>query len=68
MRDLPEMKVEVRSLSENPPQASVMKQGSTVRGFITGIACSASLPAQRLSGAGSFFDIWRVANMGSLLF
>lgn len=30
---LPEMKVEVRSLTENPPQASVIKQGSTVRGF-----------------------------------
>lgn len=29
---LPEMKVEVRSLTENPPQASVIKQGSTVRG------------------------------------
>lgn len=41
--DLPEMKVEVRSLSENPPQASVMKQGSTVRGFITGIACSVAV-------------------------
>lgn len=33
---LPEMKVEVRSLTENPPQASVIKQGSTVRGFIAG--------------------------------
>lgn len=41
--DLPEMKVEVRSLSENPPQASVMKQGSTVRGFIAGIVCSVAV-------------------------
>ncbi|MBW7431418.1 hypothetical protein J9A25_27100, partial [Escherichia coli] len=38
--DLPEMKLYVRSLSENPPKARVMKQGSTVRGFITVIACS----------------------------
>lgn len=37
------MKVEVRSLSENPPQASVMKQGSTVRGFIAGIVCSVAV-------------------------
>lgn len=41
--DLPEMKVEVRSLSENPAQASVMKQGSTVRGFIAGIVCSVAV-------------------------
>ncbi|MGS3210094.1 VasL domain-containing protein, partial [Escherichia coli] len=34
---LHEMKVELRSLKENPPQASVIKQGSTVRGFIAGI-------------------------------
>ncbi|RCC89135.1 type VI secretion system baseplate subunit TssF [Escherichia coli] len=40
---LPEMKVEVRSLTENPPQASVIKQGSTVRGFIAGIACSVAV-------------------------
>ncbi len=39
----PEMKVEVRSLTENPPQASVIKQGSTVRGFIAGIACSVAV-------------------------
>lgn len=40
---LPEMKVEVRSLTENPPQASVINQGSTVRGFIAGIACSVAV-------------------------
>ncbi|HAU7869019.1 type VI secretion system baseplate subunit TssF [Escherichia coli] len=40
---LPEMKVEVRSLTENPPQASVIKQGSTVRGFIAGIVCSVAV-------------------------
>ena len=43
MPGLPEMKVEVRSLTENPPQASVIKQGSTVRGFIAGIACSVAV-------------------------
>ncbi|EIG91428.1 hypothetical protein OkiPb00131_45080 [Escherichia coli] len=40
---LSDMKVEVRSLTENPPQASVIKQGSTVRGFIAGIACSVAV-------------------------
>ena len=40
---LPEMKVEVRSLTENPPQASMIKQGSTVREFIAGIACSVAV-------------------------
>lgn len=40
---LSDMKVEVRSLTENPPQASMIKQGSTVRGFIAGIACSVAV-------------------------
>ncbi len=45
LSELPEMKVEVRRLADSLPTASVAKQGSTVKSFITGMACSAAFAA-----------------------
>lgn len=43
--ELPEMKVEVRSLADSTPPASVAKQGSAAKGFIAGVVCSAAVVA-----------------------
>ena len=43
--ELPEMKVEVRSLADSTPPTSVAKQGSAVKGFIAGVLCSGAVAA-----------------------
>lgn len=41
--DLPDMKVEVRSLAESTPPERGTKQGNMVKGFISGIVCSVAV-------------------------